>query len=190
MESGPGWLPDPEDGDRERYWNGSDWTDRVRPAGKARSLRLPEHVPELQRALAGATADIDEVEDRLSTLFDRADEPGEAADEADPAHRPGRRTIRPASMPSASSIATASSPRGRKSSWRESRFTPSSPILPGRTMTTTPSPSSMPPWPPRRPRSPKKPTKPKRRLFRRHSQERTPVPRVRASGRFWRYLER
>lgn len=75
MESGPGWLPDPEDGDRERYWNGSDWTDRVRPAGKARSLRLPEHVPELQRALAGATADIDAVEDRLSTLFDRANEP-------------------------------------------------------------------------------------------------------------------
>src|SRR5208283_4982802 len=75
MESGPGWLPDPEDGDRERYWNGSDWTDRVRPAGKARSLRLPDHVPELQRALAGATADIDEVEDRLSTMFDRADVP-------------------------------------------------------------------------------------------------------------------
>src|SRR5271157_1623236 len=34
MDSGPGWLPDPKDGDRERYWNGSDWTDRVRPAGK------------------------------------------------------------------------------------------------------------------------------------------------------------
>jgi hypothetical protein len=75
MDSGPGWLPDPEDGDRERYWNGSDWTDRVRPAGKARSLRLPDHVPELQRALAGATADIDAVEDRLSTMFDRATGP-------------------------------------------------------------------------------------------------------------------
>ena len=71
MDSGPGWLPDPHDGDRERYWNGSHWTDRVRPAGKARSLRLPDHVPELQRALAGATADIDAVEDRLSTMFDR-----------------------------------------------------------------------------------------------------------------------
>jgi hypothetical protein len=73
MDSGPGWLPDPEDGGRERYWSGSDWTDRVRPAGKTRSLRLPDHVPELQRALAGATADIDAVEDRLSTLFDRTD---------------------------------------------------------------------------------------------------------------------
>ncbi|MGO9455513.1 MAG: DUF2510 domain-containing protein [Acidimicrobiales bacterium] len=75
MDNGPGWLPDPEDGDRERYWNGSDWTDRVRPAGKGRSLHLPEHVPELQRALAAATADIDAVEDRLSTMFDRADSP-------------------------------------------------------------------------------------------------------------------
>jgi len=75
MDNGPGWLPDPEDGDRERYWNGSDWTDRVRPAGKGRSLHLSEHVPELQRALAAATADIDAVEDRLSTLFDRADSP-------------------------------------------------------------------------------------------------------------------
>jgi len=75
MDNGPGWLPDPEDGDRERYWNGSDWTDRVRPAGKARSLHLSEHVPGLQRALAAATADIDAVEDRLSTLFDRSDGP-------------------------------------------------------------------------------------------------------------------
>ena len=36
-------------------------------------MRLPDHVPELQRALADATADIDEVEDRLSTLFERTD---------------------------------------------------------------------------------------------------------------------
>ena len=77
MDSGPGWLPDPADGDRERYWNGSDWTDRVRPAGKARTLRLPDHVPELQRALAGATADIDAVEDRLSAMFDRTAAPAE-----------------------------------------------------------------------------------------------------------------
>ena len=34
-------------------------------------LHLPDHVPELQRALAAATADIDDVEARLSTLFDR-----------------------------------------------------------------------------------------------------------------------
>jgi hypothetical protein len=73
MEKGPGWLPDPEREDQERYWNGSDWTDRVRPAGKGRSLHLPEHVPDLQRALAASTADIDAVEDRLSTLFDRSE---------------------------------------------------------------------------------------------------------------------
>jgi hypothetical protein len=79
MENGPGWRPDPVDGDQERYWNGSDWTDRVRPAGRSRSLRLPEHVPELQRALAASTADIDAVEDRLSTLFDRTDGPAPAS---------------------------------------------------------------------------------------------------------------
>ena len=73
MDDGPGWRPDPEGGDQERYWSGSAWTDRVRPAGRSRSVRLPEHVPELQRALAAATADIDEVEDRLSTLFERTD---------------------------------------------------------------------------------------------------------------------
>ncbi len=73
MDKGPGWVPDPEREDQERYWNGSDWTDRVRPAGKGRSLHLPEHVPDLQRALAAATADIDAVEDRLSTLFDRSE---------------------------------------------------------------------------------------------------------------------
>jgi Protein of unknown function (DUF2510) len=73
MDNGPGWLPDPEDEAQERYWSGSSWTDRVRPAGRARSLHLPEHVPDLQRALAAATADIDAVEDRLSTMFERTD---------------------------------------------------------------------------------------------------------------------
>jgi hypothetical protein len=73
MDNGPGWLPDPEDEAQERYWSGSAWTDRVRPAGRARSLHLPEHVPDLQRALAASTADIDAVEDRLSTMFERTD---------------------------------------------------------------------------------------------------------------------
>ena len=73
MDDGPGWLPDPEGEAQERYWSGSAWTDRVRPAGRSRSMHLPEHVPELQRALAAATADIDEVEDRLSTLFERTE---------------------------------------------------------------------------------------------------------------------
>ena len=51
----------------------------MRPASTGRSLHLSEHVPELQRALAAATADIDAVEDRLSTLFDRADSPAAAS---------------------------------------------------------------------------------------------------------------
>ncbi len=69
----PGWRPDLVHEGQERYWSGTAWTDRVRPAGRAQSLRLPEHVPQLQRALAAATADIDAVEDHLSDLFDRAD---------------------------------------------------------------------------------------------------------------------
>ena len=88
MDNGPGWLPDPEDEAQERYWDGSAWTDRVRPAGRARSLRLPEHVPELQRALAAATADIDAVEDRLSTMFERTDGTGLPAPASTPAAAP------------------------------------------------------------------------------------------------------
>jgi hypothetical protein len=88
MDNGPGWHSDPEDEARERYWSGSAWTDRVRPAGKSRSLHLPEHVPELQRALAAATADIDAVEDRLSTMFDRTDAD---APPARPSAAPSRR---------------------------------------------------------------------------------------------------
>ncbi len=106
MDNRPGWLP--EHGDRERYWNGSDWTDRVRPAGKGRSLHLPEHVPELQRALAAATADIDAVEDRLSTLFDRAD--SRATPSTTPIPSVGQDTDdRMVMMPSPSSIAPGSS---------------------------------------------------------------------------------
>ena len=74
MDDGTGWMPDPEHPDQERYWSGSTWTDRVRPATGLRSLHLPDHVPELQRALAAATADIDAVEARLSVLFDRSDD--------------------------------------------------------------------------------------------------------------------
>jgi len=88
-EDAPGWLTDPVKEGQERYWSGTAWTDRVRPAGRARSLRLPEHVPQLQRALAAATADIDAVEDHLSDLFDRTDgttvpasAPGADVDEA------------------------------------------------------------------------------------------------------------
>jgi hypothetical protein len=87
MDSGPGWLPDPEDQDQECYWSGSAWTGRVRPAGKGRSSHLPEHVPELQRALAAATADIEAVEERLSNLFDRTEgRPGSPTGSAGPSH--------------------------------------------------------------------------------------------------------
>ena len=78
MADTPGWKPDPERADQERYWSGSAWTDRVRPAGKAGSLHVPEHVPQLHRALSAATADIDAVEDRLSVLFERTDGRGDS----------------------------------------------------------------------------------------------------------------
>jgi len=73
MDNGPGWLPDTERAEQERYWSGSDWTDRVRPAGRRRSSHVPAHVPQLQRALAAATVDIEAVEERLSRLFERAE---------------------------------------------------------------------------------------------------------------------
>jgi Protein of unknown function (DUF2510) len=83
-----GWLPDPEQEGQERFWDGEAWTDEVRPdgSGDTRLAHLPEHVPELQRALAAATADIDSVEDRLSTLFDRS----EGASGQGPRPRPAR----------------------------------------------------------------------------------------------------
>lgn len=72
-----GWRPDPEAPGQERFWDGFEWTDQVRPDGSGpRPVHLPEHVPELQRALAAATADIDSVEDRLSLLFERSGSPG------------------------------------------------------------------------------------------------------------------
>lgn len=70
-----GWLPDPDVEGQERLWDGTEWSDQVRPVDEEADFRgrlhLPDHVPELQRALAAATADIDDVEARLSTLFDR-----------------------------------------------------------------------------------------------------------------------
>ena len=84
-----GWFPDPEQEGQERFWDGEGWTDEVRPDGSADDSgleHLPEHVPELQRALAAATADIDSVEDRLSALFDRS----EGGSGQDPRPRPPR----------------------------------------------------------------------------------------------------
>jgi hypothetical protein len=83
-----GWFPDPEQEGQERFWDGEAWTDEVRPDDPEDTGldHLPEHVPELQRALAAATADIDSVEDRLSTLFDRS----EGASGQGPRPRPPR----------------------------------------------------------------------------------------------------
>ena len=38
--------------------------------------RSPDHVPQLHKAMAEAAADLDAVEDRLSTLFERTEGPG------------------------------------------------------------------------------------------------------------------
>jgi hypothetical protein len=87
-----GWLPDPDNAEQERFWDGTEWTDQVR-AVEEQDLRgrqhLPDHVPELQRALAAATADIDDVEARLSTLFDRGKRAGAAPTAAAPAAAAG-----------------------------------------------------------------------------------------------------
>ncbi len=72
MANAAGWQPDPEQGDQERFWSGSAWTDRVRPTERGGSSRVPGHGPQLHRALVAATADIDAVESRLSTLFERS----------------------------------------------------------------------------------------------------------------------
>ena len=87
MANGAGWRPDPdpelddevdpEHSRQERDWDGSLWTDRVRPPG---SLGPPDdgasdHVPQLHRAMSAAAADLDAVDDRISTLFERAERP-------------------------------------------------------------------------------------------------------------------
>jgi hypothetical protein len=73
MEDGSGWFADPEVEGQERYYDGSEWTTEIRPADLDGPLpHLPDHVPELQRAFAAATADIEEVEAQLGRLFDRA----------------------------------------------------------------------------------------------------------------------
>ncbi len=94
-EDGSGWFADPEVEAQERYYDGSEWTTETRPADSdAPLLHLPDHVPELQRAFAAATADIEEVEAQLGRLFDRAraDEPktkkGRKASVPEPAPEP------------------------------------------------------------------------------------------------------
>ena len=84
MANGAGWRPDPDpdlDGDvdpersrPERYWDGSLWTDRVRPAGSAGPAdRAADHAPQLHRAMSAAADDLDAVDDQISSLFDRTE---------------------------------------------------------------------------------------------------------------------
>jgi len=59
--------------DQERSWG----ADEVRPGETDVDLgRPPDHVPQLHKAMSEAAADLDAVEDRLSTLFDRTEGPG------------------------------------------------------------------------------------------------------------------
>jgi hypothetical protein len=73
MDDAAGWQSDPglnpDADDRERSWDGvgDDWAPEGRP---------PDHVPQLHRAMSEAAEDLGAVEDRLSTLFERTEDPG------------------------------------------------------------------------------------------------------------------
>ncbi len=137
---GAGWFADPDVEGQERYYDGSEWTSETRSGEPdAPVSHLPDHAGELQRALAAATSDIDDVEDRLGTLFDRAEQLGErdgrarkqAADEAAGRAAEGRAL--------AESLEQADADAG----WEEVGRPPA------RTMTTTHWPTSTRPWPAR-----------------------------------------
>jgi hypothetical protein len=71
------WRADPKGDDQEESWDGDAWTDEVQPGGSGADFgRSPDHVPQLHRAMSEAAEDLDAVEDRLSTLFERMEEPG------------------------------------------------------------------------------------------------------------------
>ena len=78
-----GWFADPDVEGQERYFDGSEWTPETRPVDAGEPLHhLPDHAGELQRALAAATNDIEDVEDRLGNLFDRAEHQGQRSGRA------------------------------------------------------------------------------------------------------------
>ncbi|HEY5384486.1 MAG TPA: hypothetical protein VIJ56_04565 [Acidimicrobiales bacterium] len=74
------WEADSKRDDQEGSRDGDAWTDEVGPGGSdepgADFDRPPDHVPQLHRAMSEAAEDLDAVEDRLSTLFDRTEGPG------------------------------------------------------------------------------------------------------------------
>jgi hypothetical protein len=75
------WEAYSERDDQDRLWDGPEEISEVRPemAEDGAVLGRPaDHVPQLHRALSEAAADLDLVEDRLSTLFERSDDPGPA----------------------------------------------------------------------------------------------------------------
>jgi hypothetical protein len=82
-----GANPDLEPGadDRERSWDGDVdgdvWTsDEARPGEMGADFdRPPDHVPQLHRAMSEAAEDLGAVEDRLSTLFERTEDPGQGS---------------------------------------------------------------------------------------------------------------
>jgi hypothetical protein len=98
------WRADPERDDQESSWDGDTWTDEVRPGGSGAESgadfgRSPDHVPQLHRAMSEAAEDLDAVEDRLSTLFERTEGPGPSS-----ATRPAsteRSTLHPEFAPGA-----------------------------------------------------------------------------------------
>jgi hypothetical protein len=46
---GANWYPDPGDATRERYWDGSDWTDYVRPRSRPSAAALIAHAEPLEK---------------------------------------------------------------------------------------------------------------------------------------------
>jgi hypothetical protein len=75
------WEADSMRDDQGDAWDRDAWTDEVRPGEsvadpEADFDRPAEHVPQLHRAMSEAAADLEAVDDRLSTLFDRAEGTG------------------------------------------------------------------------------------------------------------------
>ena len=74
MANAPRWQPDPDSGDQERSGGSS---------------QIPGHGPQLHRALVAATTDIDAVESRLSTIFERSDGDPKPGSSSPPVTPPG-----------------------------------------------------------------------------------------------------
>lgn len=45
----PGWYEDPTDADRQRFWDGDEWTEKARPAPLLRPRDPLKHQPSRQR---------------------------------------------------------------------------------------------------------------------------------------------